>query len=407
MLQLMDLFLEDGYTITFACANKKTDNAFDLPSLGITETVIELNHSSFDTFISELNPSIVMFDRFMTEEQFGWRVVEQCPDALRILDTEDLHCLRKGRAQAVKDDKPFDKSYLFNDTAKREIASIYRCDLSLIISEAELQILKEDFNVDEALLHYIPFLLEPITPETIEALPAFEARQDFITIGNFLHEPNYDAVLYLKQTIWPLIRQQLPKAKLHVYGAYTSQKVGQLHNEREGFLVHGFTDDVNTVMQHARVCLAPLRFGAGLKGKLIDAMVNGTPCVMTSIASEGMFGELRSLSEVEMSEGTDPDRSRRVNSGDFVSDTPKDFAQKAVELYNEIELFKKSQNIGYKVINNDFVKSKFNIEFTSKINLLNSNLKAHRQQNFTGQMLHHHTLQSTKYLSKWIEEKNQ
>ena len=76
-----------------------------------------------------------MFDRFMVEEQFGWRVAEQCPNALRILDTEDLHCLRKGREKAIKDQALFDKSYLFNDISKREIASIYRCDLSLLFQK--------------------------------------------------------------------------------------------------------------------------------------------------------------------------------------------------------------------------------------------------------------------------------
>ncbi|TYA96141.1 glycosyltransferase, partial [Seonamhaeicola marinus] len=73
--------------------------------------------------VKQLNPKVVMFDRFMTEEQFGWRVTEQCPNALKILDTEDLHCLRKGRHQAFKEGALFNKTYLFNAIAKREIAS--------------------------------------------------------------------------------------------------------------------------------------------------------------------------------------------------------------------------------------------------------------------------------------------
>ena len=101
----------------------------------------------------------MIFDRFTIEEQFGWRVVEQCPNALRILDTEDLHCLRRGRRMAFKDGKAFDRSYLINDTAKREIASIFRCDMNLIISEVEMTILKEEFKVDEQLLLYLPFLI--------------------------------------------------------------------------------------------------------------------------------------------------------------------------------------------------------------------------------------------------------
>jgi hypothetical protein len=74
----------------------------DLESLNVAKKSISLNSSSFDVFIKELNPSVVLFDRFMIEEQFGWRVAENCPDALRVLDTEDLHCLRLARQKLVR-----------------------------------------------------------------------------------------------------------------------------------------------------------------------------------------------------------------------------------------------------------------------------------------------------------------
>ena len=151
MMQLIETFQSNNYTITFASACAKTNNAFNLESIGVSQKSIALNSGTFDDFIKELNPNIVLFDRFMTEEQFGWRVSEHTPNALRILDTEDLHGLRKGRQQAFKENTPFDKTYLFSDTTKREIASIYRSDLSLIISEAEMEILKNDFKVNESL----------------------------------------------------------------------------------------------------------------------------------------------------------------------------------------------------------------------------------------------------------------
>jgi len=114
-------------------------------TLNIAVHGIELNNSNFDDFVKELNPEVVLFDRFMIEEQFGWRVAEHCPNALRVLDTEDLHSLRKGRHEARKDNALFDKNYLYNDVAKREIASILRCDLSLMISFEEIEILKHQF----------------------------------------------------------------------------------------------------------------------------------------------------------------------------------------------------------------------------------------------------------------------
>ena len=386
MIQLIEAFQLDDYAITFASTCTKSDNAFDLSTIGIEQISIELNNSSFNVFVKEFNPDVVLFDRFMTEEQFGWRVAEQCPNALRILDTEDLHGLRKGRVHAFKDGNVFDETYLLNDTSKREIASIYRCDLSLIISEAEMSILKNDFDVDESLLLYLPFMLDSISEESIKALLNYDQRAHFITIGNFLHEPNYNGVLYLKEAIWPIIKKQLPYAKLYVYGAYASQKVHQLHNDNDGFLIKGFVKDVVEVMQKARVCLAPLRFGAGLKGKLIDAMKNGTPCVTTNIGAEGMYGDLE--------------------PNGFISDTPEMFSEKSVELYKNENLWKEKQQNGFKIINERFNKKYFQKVFLEHLELATQQLTERRLKNFTGQMLHHHTLQSTKFMGKWIEEKN-
>ncbi len=386
MMQLIQFFQTQNYQITFSSPCAKSDNAFDLTTIGIDQISIELNNTDFDIFIKELNPDIVLFDRFMMEEQFGWRVAEQCPNALRIIDTEDLHCLRKGRQHAFKDNKTFDKAYLFNDVAKREIASIYRSDLSLIISEAEMKILKEDFKVEDTLLHYLPFMLDEVKKGAIGKLPNFEKRKHFITIGNFLHAPNYNAVLYLKETIWPLIKKQLPTAELHIYGAYASQKVNQLHNEKERFFIKGFAEDVNEVMQHARVCLAPIQFGAGLKGKLVDAMQNGTPCVMSTIASEGMFG--------------------RFEMNGFIEDLPENFANEAVGLYSNETLWKEKQQNGFQIINKRFNKEAFQKELFNKIEQITEELSNNRLNNFTGQMLQHHRMQSTKFMSKWIEEKN-
>lgn len=386
MLQLIEVFRSQNYEITFGSPCANSDKAFNLGSIDVMQVSIELNNSSFDDFVKELNPDIVLFDRFMMEEQFGWRIAEQCPEALRILDTEDLHCLRKGRHQAFKEGNDFDTAYLFNDIAKREIASIYRSDLSLIISEAEMKILKTQFKVDESLLVYSPFMLNETSDNIINEPANFEERQHFITIGNFLHEPNYNAVLYLKEIIWPEIRKQLPKTELHIYGAYASQKVNQLHNKKEGFLVKGFVEDVSDVMQKAKVCLAPIRFGAGLKGKLIDAMQNGTPCAMTSIAAEGMFGDLE--------------------SNGFIEDIPREFANKAVQLYNDELFWNTSRSNGFKIIKSRFSKPKHQQILIAKIEDTTKLLKKMRLCNFTGQMLQHHSLQSTKFLSKWIEEKN-
>jgi len=385
MLQLIAQFQQHDYNIVFASTAAKTSQSFNLEALNISTVVIQLNNSSFDDFIKQLQPDAVLFDRFITEEQFGWRIAEHCPNAIRVLDTEDFHGLRKGRAAALKANLPFSLDHLQNDTTKREVASIYRCDISLMISEVEIDILVNQLHVDASLLYYLPFLIEDTAKISKQKLPMFAERQYFVTIGNFLHAPNYDAVCYLKTTIWPLIRKDLPKAQLHIYGAYPSQKVSQLHNDKDGFIIKGFAENVNDVMQNAKVCLAALRFGAGLKGKLVDAMQNGTPCMMSTIAAEGMFGDM------------DPNG--------FVEDSPTVFVQKAVELYINTSVWEAKQQQGFKVLTSRFEASLFAADFQDKIVELSKALQEHRQKNFIGQLLMHHSMQSTKYLSKWIEAK--
>lgn len=387
MMQLISLFQEQGFKVTFASPAQDSDFMVDLNEFDVQKESIELNNSSFDDFIKELNPSVVLFDRFMIEEQFGWRVAENCPDALRILDTEDLHCLRLARQKAFKEKREFQISdLLVEEVAKREIASILRCDLSLMISEYEMELLTTTFKIDNALLYYLPLLLESNAIPDLDKLLSFEKRKDFVFIGNFYHEPNWNAVQYLKETIWPLIKKQLPEAVLNVYGAYPSQKVLQLNNVKEGFLIRGRAENAQEVVRKARVVLAPLRFGAGIKGKLLEAMQCGTPSITTSIGSESMQGNL-------------------LWNG-FVEDNPGHFADKAVQLYQDKNAWIQAQKNGVELINQRYLRKLFEDDFAKHIEFLVSNIKQHRLNNFMGELLQYHTLKSTKYMSKWIEEKN-
>ena len=387
MMQLIKFFLSQGLKVTFASAAADSPYCADLSKLNITKVNVELNSSDFDIFILQLNPSIVVFDRFMVEEQFGWRVAEHCPNALRILDTEDLHCLRRARHHAFKESKKFNTNDLLtSDVAKREVASILRSDISLIISSYELKLLKDVFKVDESLVYYLPFKTERLEEGHISQKLSFTERKNFISIGNFLHEPNCDSVKFLKEEIWPLIRKSLPEAELHLYGAYPVQKVTQLHNSREGFLIKGRADNAMTVMEESRVCLAPLRFGAGLKGKLLEAMKCGTPSVTTTIGAEAMHGTLP--------------------WNGAISDDPNQIARAAVELYTDKILWINAQQNGVEIVNNCFCDEDFASTFSTQLSRLQNKLAEHRRSNFTGSMLMHHTMASTKFMSRWIEAKN-
>lgn len=386
MVQIIELFKLYKWEVYFGTAAGDSEFSVKLDELDVKVIKIKLNNESFDTLVSDLNPDAVVFDRFMTEEQFGWRVAEQCPSAIRILDTEDLHALRFGRHKALKENRLFTNSDLLTDYSKREIASIYRCDLSFIISYVEMDILTSFFKVDTSIIHFSPFMLDTINKREIESLPIFEERINFISIGNFLHEPNWDAVLYLKKTIWPKIKAELPEAELFIYGSYPTQKVFELNNSKEGFIIKGRAEDSKKVMSLAKVCLAPLRFGAGLKGKLIESMQCGTPSVTTTIGAEGMHGTLA--------------------WNGVITDDPHDFAKSAVELYSNKKLWINANEQSFNLINQLYPKGKIGSHLMDRINKIEGNLVEHRNKNFIGQMLLHHTVSSTKYMSKWIEEKN-
>ena len=386
IIQLLKSFQNNDNTITFASAASRSPYSADLKAMGIHEVEIKLNDASFNDFVQELNPNIVVFDRFMTEEQYSWRVAQECPDAVRILDTEDLHFLRHARQSNTKSGEQFDQALLYSDIAKREIAAILRSDISIIISELEMQLLTNQFAINPSILYYLPFLEEEISPTCIDTWKTYEERADFMFIGNFIHEPNWNTVQYLKTQIWPLLRKQLPKVSLNIYGAYPSQKVFQLHNPKERFFVHGRAEDAQVTMSHHRILLAPIQFGAGVKGKFIDAMQTGTPSVTTSIGAEAMCGDFP--------------------WNGFIANEPELFVAKAIELYTNKSLWLTAQHHGIAIINQRYARNKFEDDFLMTIRFIKAQLQAHRQQNFIGQLLLHHSVLSTKYLSLWIEEKN-
>ena len=390
MMQLIQLLQQQHYKVTYASPAVESEHMINLESFDINKVSIELNNSSFDDYVKILNPDVVLFDRFMMEEQFSWRVEKQCPSALRLLETVDLHCLRYTRHQAVKNNKDALKPENLdfnNDIALREIASILRCDLSLLISEYEVEVLKNNYHVDEELLLYLPFMYDSLNKEdSLKKWPTFENREHFVTIGNFRHEPNWDSVLYLKNEVWPLIKSKLKNAELHIYGSYPPKKAQQLHNPKQGFYIKGWADDAIDTLSQYRICLAPLRFGAGMKGKLADAMLSGTPSITTSIGAESMYGEF--------------------DWPGIIADDPLSIANAAIDLYDNQEKWKQSQLNGISIVNGIFDKETNEKKFLSRLSSIIKSLEEHRKNNFTGMMLRHHKMKSTMYMSQWIEAKN-
>lgn len=148
----------------------------------------------------------------------------------------------------------------------------------------------------------------------------------------------------------------------------------------------GRAEDANEIVKKSRVVLAPIRFGAGLKGKLLEAMQCGTPSATTSIGSEAMH--------------------RKLSWNGFIEDDPTNFARNAIALYQDENLWKQSQKNGIEIINKCYQKSNYSDQLLSLVNSLIEDSESHRLHNFMGNLLQHHAFKSTMYMSKWIEAKN-
>lgn len=380
-VQLLALFQEKGYAITVASAAQNLAFSEDLTPLGYAFQPIAVNDPAFDVWVHELQPDVVIFDRYITEEQFGWRIREQCSYALTLLDTQDVHFLRLARQKALQLNVPISRKLLFSDIAKRELGAYYRSDLVVVLSRFEYEWLQSEWQFPQSQLLYLPLF-----GEKSPSIVPLENRADFVFIGNFMHEPNWDAVVVLKNEVWPQIRLQLPQAQLRIYGAYMSEKVQQLHHPKDGFHVMGRAENALEVLAEAKLMLAPLRFGAGIKGKLLEAMQVGTPSITTSIGVEGMQFDT-------------------LWSGAIANDWD-DFANQAVCFYNDKISWEQAQQNGFEILLHQFSKQNYQDQFWNTFSERSAHRNQHREKNVIGQLLNHHTLQSTKYMAKWIEVKN-
>ena len=383
LIQVLESLVPVVNSIVIGHTADKTDRSYVFDSNAITSRRIFINDSEFDSFLIDFAPQIVLFDRFTLEEQFGWRVSECCPDAMRILNTEDLHGLRAAREEALINNMDWRDCVLSNPTLLRELASLYRSDLTLVISEFEIDFLK-GLGVPSRLICYVPFGLETANLIASRNLKTFEERKDLIFIGNFLHKPNVDAINFFVDNLWPGIRSVLSDVQCHIYGAYGSEL--NQPNSIKDIIWHGAIDSTEAVLNQSKVNLVPLRFGAGLKGKVLEAMFHGTPSVISEIGAEGVFGTIK------------PEPLKASNWDDFVD--------KVILLYRDEKQWKLAQEIGFEVVRTRFDKSVVFQDFIEHMSQVYDNLESHRKLNVIGAMLQRNEHQSTKYMAKWIEEKN-
>lgn len=266
---------------------------------------------SLPAWLKREGPSLdaVMLCRHYVANTHLSLVRKYAPSARVLFDTVDLHHIREMRAARHADDP--ERERRARRTRHQELDLIRQADTTFVVSSMEKQWLEEDLpDADIRLLSNIH--------HTHPCGPDFDDRQDLMFVGGWGHPPNRDAIHWLVEEIMPLIRQQLPEMVLHLIGDLPEQARAPL--QQPGIHIHGRVPNLEPLLQQCRLSLAPLRYGAGVKGKINQAMGYGVPVVATSMAVEGMY----------LTDGQDV----------LVADTAETFAAAVARVYQDPVLWR-------------------------------------------------------------------
>lgn len=267
--------------------------------------------------------SVVLACRYHLAEKILPLARKHAPQARFVLDTIDLHYLRESRAAELAGNAALAKAA--SQTRQRELSAVAAADTTLVVSGTEREVLAK--NAPASKVEVLSNLHEVAGP----GLP-FAQRRDLVFVGGFRHTPNVDAVRWFVQDVLPLLRPRLPDAVFHCIGGDVPDSIAAL--AQEGVVIHGHVPSLEAAMNGMRVAVAPLRFGAGVKGKVNLSMAHGQPVVATSCAVEGMH----------LQDGTDV----------LAADEPQAFADAVVRLYTDEDLWNRLSRNGLENVTRHF-----------------------------------------------------
>jgi GT2 family glycosyltransferase/glycosyltransferase involved in cell wall biosynthesis len=318
MFQILKILYQLGHRVTFL-----PDNLADMPPYTgeLQKRGIQVVHHPYVKKVRDYLMShgpmfdVVVLSRCDFARKHIADVRLHAPQSWIIFDTVDLHYLREQReAQLTQDPDVRRKA---QERQQLEGHLIKEADETWVVSPIEQQMLQENWP------HKSIQVVSNIVDVT-RSLTPFALRQDWLFIGGFQHRPNIDAVLFFVKEIYPLVRDRLPTAKFYIIGDKVPPEIVELASDR--IIVAGLQRDVRSFFDSVRLSVAPLRFGAGIKGKINQSMAFGVPVVATSIAVEGM--NLTDHEDV------------------LVADEPQDFARSLIELYESEQLWNRLSENG-------------------------------------------------------------
>ncbi len=323
---LFSILQELGFKVTFAAANLEAPEPYvsQLQGRGI-ECLYRPHVRSIRRHLAAQGGvyDLVILSRADAAAAVMSHARRSCPNARILFDTVDLHFLREGRLAELTGDRSTRR--LAERRKRQELGLIDAADATLVVSEAELGLLRaERPRARLKLVSNIHRVFGSAAP--------FEARRDILFIGAFAHPPNTDAVRWLAGEILPLVRAQVPDLHCHVIGADPPADIRALAGP--GLSLHGYVPDVTPYFAGCRLSVAPLRYGAGVKGKINQSLAHGLPVVATSQAAEGMY----------------------LVDGDsvLIADTARDFADAILRLYTQAPLWERLSAAGLAVMETHF-----------------------------------------------------
>jgi tetratricopeptide (TPR) repeat protein/glycosyltransferase involved in cell wall biosynthesis len=281
-ISFVRIFQTLGYEVHFIADTELnvTNNYHDnLVRMGV-RCVTHPQYATVDSFLMKNATRIEVC--FLSRVHFGARHIDAIrrllPQAKIVFNTVDLHHIREHR-EAELTQNPDDFSRAF-ETRELELSRTAKADATIVVSDQEARILQAE--VPGARIFMVPLIRDyPVKRETF-----FTSRSGIGFIGGFLHKPNVDAVNHFLDDIWPLLRQRLPNAEFFVIGADLPKPLSERRDPGVTFI--GYVPELAPWLDRLKMTVAPLRYGAGAKGKVVSSLAHGVPCVVSPIAAEGM-----------------------------------------------------------------------------------------------------------------------
>lgn len=280
-VQEMRLLQALGFKLTFIPTNLAyLGNYTEAAQRNGIECLYAPFQQSIEKVIQERGPEfdIIYITRYAVAEKYIDLIRQFAPNAKIVFNNADLHFLREIRAAITLNSSEYlSKAIAVRDT---ELAVMRGADVTLSYTETEAAVILSH-NLNSTKVARCPWVIE-----VDDKAPPFEPRKGLAFLGNYQHPPNEEAMRYFVSEIMPPLRQEVPGLVLRIFGSNMTTSIRDL--EDDDVIIEGFVDDVAEVYHNCRIFIAPLRYGAGIKGKVIGALASGTPTIMTTLAAEGI-----------------------------------------------------------------------------------------------------------------------